>query len=382
MKLKKINIFSILKNSDKININESENDEYHYVIVNTINDLNNGDEYTISKIELHFKKISNFVKKMIKNGYGDYFDPFSDSIGDYQNEIFYAFYENDRSFIWEIVDKYLSDVTKEGNDYYLDVTDFDNLARLFNTYRGDISEKSIAEILSGEYDLDYWDFVTDNLFRDVYDELTPEKKELVNNRIREEIEGSVFDVTHRTPSLFDDIAEEQGTEGEINITSDVVTRLLEDEESIEYIINNELDESKSDMYMIYEGCYRDTLVDEWYNDLWNELVGYVVDDKEPKWFRYKKETWDKEGKRVTRDYDGRRYKVTNCLYDVVDEFLTSNKEKTYSDNTFEYWGSYLGILECLVRDGDRDSLRVPRLDEWPDSSKVSKCVNENIGDYF
>jgi hypothetical protein len=42
----------------------------------------------------------------------------------------------------------------------------------------------------------------------------------------------------------------------------------------------------------------------------------------------------------------------------------------------------MGILKALVGDGDRDSLRVPRLDDWPDSRKVSKCVNEYIGDYF
>ena len=381
MEFKKINPDLILRIFDRRNLNESDED-IHDKWIKIINDINDGVIPVISKIELHFKNIYNFVRIMIKQGYGEYFDPFSDNLGDYQNEILYAFYENDTSFIWKIVDRYLSDVTKEGNDYYLDVRDFGDLADLFDTYRGDIGKGTISEILSGEYMMDYWGSVTDDVFRDVYQELTPEKKERVNNRIREEIEGSVFDVTHQTPSLFDDIAEEQGTEGEINITSDVVTRLLEDEESIEYIINNEVDESKSDMYMIYEGCYRDILVDEWYDDLWGELVGYVVDDKKPEWFTYKKETWDKEGKRVTRDYEGRRYKVTNCLRDVAVEFLTENKNKTYSDNTFEYWGSYLGILGCLVRDGDRDLLRTPSFDDWPDSDKVSKCVNENIGDYF
>lgn len=350
--------------------------------IDLIEEVNNGNDKVISRILTHFGEMYKFVVAMEKLGLLEYFDPFSDSIGDYQNEILYAFYENDNSFIWKIIDKYLSDVTKEGNDYYLDIRDFDNLADLFDTYRSDIGKGTISEILSGEYEMDYWGSVTDDVFMDVYQELTPEKKERVNNRIREEIDGSVFDVTYETPSLFDDIAEEQGTEGEINITSDVVTRLLEDEESIEYIMNNELDESKSNLYMIYEGCYRDILVDEWYNDLWDELVGYVIDDKNPEWFTYKKETWDEEGKRVTRDYEGRRYKVTNCLRDAAVDFLTENKNKTYSDNTFEYWGNYLGILECLVRDGDRDLLRAPRFDDWPDSDKVSKCVNENIGDYF
>lgn len=383
MIFKNVNPDLILRTYRKSNLNESDNNmTVKEKWISTIEGINDGDEKIISKIILHFKNLGNFISTMSKMGLIDYFDPFSNNLDEYQNEVFYAFYEQDNSFIWKIIDNYLSDVTKIDNDYYLDVTDFEDLSELFNYYRGDISQSAIEEILSGEYEMNYWGNVTDDEFRDVYQELTPEKKELVNNRIREEIKDETFEVTHHTPALFDEIAEKQGTESEIIITDEVITDLLEDEESIEYIISNKVDDIKSDLYMIYEGCYRDTLVDEWYNDFWDGLVGFAIDDKTPTWGTYQRETWDKEGKRVTKTYDVRKYKVTNCLRDVAVEFLTVNKEKTYSDNTFEYWGNYMGILKALINDGDRSHVSTPRLDDWPDSNKVSKCVNENIGDYF
>ena len=172
MEFKKINPDLILRIFDRRNLNESDED-IHDKWIEIINDINDGVKSVISKIELHFKNIYNFVRIMIKQGYGEYFDPFSDNLGDYQNEIFYAFYESDTSFIWKIVDRYLSDVTKEGNDYYLDVRDFDDLSGLFNEYRSDISRGTISEILSGEYMMDYWGSVTDDVFRDVYQKLTP-----------------------------------------------------------------------------------------------------------------------------------------------------------------------------------------------------------------
>jgi hypothetical protein len=60
----------------------------------------------------------------------------------------------------------------------------------------------------------------------------------------------------------------------------------------------------------------------------------------------------------------------------------SKKDSTYSEDTIVYHGSYMGLLKQLIDDGDHSSLSVPRLDDYPDSRKVSSCVNENIGDYF
>jgi hypothetical protein len=178
------------------------------------------------------------------------------------------------------------------------------------------------------------------------------------------------------------IAEEQGRD-DVELTDEVINRLFGDEDTMQFLINSKLPDIRNDLYSIYNHCYTGILVDEWYESLWNELEGFAIDSIEGREdYTYQKDAWDKDGNRIKKTYYGVRYPVTKCLHDVAVEYLVANKNHTYSDNTFEYWGSYMGILKAVVSDGDRDSLRVPRLDDWPDSRKVSKCVNENIGDYF
>jgi hypothetical protein len=339
-----------------------------------INDIENGD----LDVEV-FGGIEKFLDIIKEEDMLHLINPDAQVWSDYQNQLFYAFYQNDTSFIWKIVDKYLSDVTKIGDDYYYD-TSSDELAGFFNTnYRSEISRNGIESILSGEHDMNFWD-LTDNVYRDVYDELTPENKKLVNERIVEELKNMETIDTHT--GLLDIIANEQGRE-DVELTDEVISRILQDDDTIEYLINKELDDIRSDLYSIYQGCYEGVLGGEWYDSLMNELVGFVIDNDKRDEYSYKKQVWDKDSNRVEKTFYGTRYKATNCIYDVVSEWLEENKncEGGYCD-TIEYFGSYDRLLADLIDDGARESLRVPRLDEYPDHRKLNSCVNGNIGDYF
>ena len=336
-------------------------------------------DVSMSDLDDYIGGLNNFLKLLSKNNLLTYIDPFSNDWGDYQNQLFYEFYENDRSFVWTIVDKLLSDVTKIGDDYYFD-TDSNDLASFFNTgYRSEISSESISSILNGDYDMYWWD-VTDDVYRDVYDELTPENKKLVNERIVEELKD--MKTIDTNTELLVEIAEEQGRE-DVELTDEVISRILQDDDTIEYLINKELpDGVRSDLYSIYQGCYEGTLTDEWYESLMSELVGFVIDDTNRDEYSYKKQVYDKEGKRVEKTFYGTRYKATNCIYEVVSEWLEENKNCEGYCDTIEYFGSYDRLLSDLIDDGARESLRVPRLDDYPDSRKVEKCVNGSIRDYF
>ena len=365
------------------NINEEEesksskNKERLLNLVRRLND--DDDDVTIDVVERFFGSLSNFISLLDKNDLLFELDPFSNEWDDYQNQLFYAFYQNDKSFVWTIVDKLLSDVVKIGDDYYFD-TSPDDLAGFFNTnYRSEISRNGIESILSGEHDMNIWD-VTDNVYRDVYDELTPENKKLVNERIVEGLKDMKTIDTHT--ELLEEIAEEQGRE-DVEITDEVISRILQDDDTIEYLINKELDDVRSDLYSLYLGCYEGILGGEWYDSLMNELVGFVIDNDKRDEYSYKKQVWDKDSNRVEKTFYGTRYKATNCIYEVVSEWLEENKncEGGYCD-TIEYFGSYDRLLADLIDDGVRELLRVPRLDDYPDHRKVNSCVNGNIGEYF
>jgi hypothetical protein len=350
-------------------------------LMGIIKKLNDG-EIDIEFLNKFMGGLDNFISLLQKRNLLYLIDPFNKSFEEIQNSLFYSFYQNDKSFIWKLVDHYLSDVTKIGDEYYLDI-DASDLAGLFKTSRSDISEKAIESIISGDDYFDSWD-VTDDEYNDVYQNLKREHKNTVNDRVRSELGNyETLLIGYRTPELFDEIAEEQGTEGKINIDDSVINRLISDEQSMRYLINEELDDVRSDLYSLYNMCYQDALQDEWYNSIMSELEGYVIDDRKGEQYSYKKDTWNMKGDRVTKTFYGNRYKATKCIYDIVSEWLTENKNNDgYGQSNLGYFGSLEGVLRDLVNYGNKEELRVPRLNDYPDYRKIEGCINDNFSSYF
>ena len=156
-----------------------------------------------------------------------------------------------------------------------------------------------------------------------------------------------------------------------------------DKDSLEYLINKELDEVRSNLNMIYSSCYGDALADNWYNSLWNELVGEVVDSRDGEDYSYQKSVWLKDGTRGAKKVYGRRYKVTKCLFKLISGWLEENKNiNDPGGNTIEYFGSYINLMKDSMEHGPMDFIRVPRLDEYPDWRNFNKCMNDNVESYF
>ena len=128
--------------------------------------------------------VSKFVDLLEKQDLIGYLDPLNSVWEDYENYLLYKKVIQDPSYIWNVVNS-LSDIVKIGDTYYFDTTG-EELAGFFNTGRGDINQSTIAELIEGSYDIDSWD-ITDDEYSDIYNELTPEKKKLVDDRIREEL---------------------------------------------------------------------------------------------------------------------------------------------------------------------------------------------------
>ena len=139
-----------------------------------------------SYIENALGGVGKFIDLLEKQNLIDYLNPLDSAWDDHQNYLLYKKVEQDPSYVWEVVNS-LSDIVKIGDIYYFDTTG-EELAGFFNTGRGDISQSSIAELIEGSYDFGAWD-VTDDEYRDVYDNLNPEKKNLVDNTIREELKN-------------------------------------------------------------------------------------------------------------------------------------------------------------------------------------------------
>lgn len=345
-------------------------------LLNLLNKFQSGDIDSLY-IENALGGVSKFVDLLEKQNLIGYLDPLDSAWADYENYLLYKKVEQDRSYIWDVVNS-LSDIVKIGDIYYFDTTG-EELAGFFNTGRADISQSTIAELIEGSYDIDAWD-VTDDEYRDIYDNLKPEKKNLVDDRIREELKkmGTIATYTNE----LETISNEQGRD-DVELTDEVIIRILKDEETMQYLINQVLDEIRSDLYSIYSGCYSGTLTDSWYGDIMSSLVGEVIDNTTFEEYSFKKNVYNnKTGKSELRTMYARRYPVTDCVFSLVKDWIYEYKDSSWSDDVINYHGSYANLMEAAISSGLRSDIRVPHLDDYPDHYQMTRCMNENIGDYF
>ena len=336
-----------------------------------IEDFEDGD----TEIAQTFGGIEKFLNLIKSEGLISYINPQNVVWDEFENQLNYAFWEEDSSYIWKIADT-LSDVTKIGDEYYFD-TSAEELSTFFSKNRNDVSQETIGDIIQGTYDFGSWE-VTNDEYGDVYKELTMENQKLVDNRIREELkEKGVLDINSK---LLEKIGLEQGR-GYVTLDDDIISRILEDDETMKYVINQELDDIRGDLYSLHINCYEGVLGDKWYETIMSELIGEVIDNENFEEYSYKRNVYNRAGQSELKTVYARRYPATKCIYDVIENWIINKKENVWNDDTISYHGSYYRLIQEQIRDGSRDELRV-YFDDYADYRKVSKCVNENIGDYF
>jgi len=334
-------------------------------IIMDYNDLvekfNNGD----LEVEKYFNDYQTFFSILKKRGLMSEIDPKNASDGEqWQNEYLIWLYHNDKESFTKWTLSLLTDVVFKDGVYYLDTDDRSDLAKLFcGGNRNDISRDTIENILSGDSDWEpYWD-TTDNVYRDVIEELNKDNLK----RLGEYIVDSLKDVAiePETDILYE-IAEEQGNPEEARITYDNVGKVIGSEETMKFLFNNGLEDLESELYSIHSNSYNSAYEDEVWKSVMNELGTYFVGYGEfvMRPHRYKKDT----------QVQNFIIPIANFESDIVG-FLQDGKGYG-SSGTLEYWGSYLGMMEdwsdCL-------SVHSP---DYPDFSEVVKSINEIFGDYI
>lgn len=340
----------------------------------------NNNEVDLDFLESFVGGLDNFINILSKKGWLHLINPFAEGAKELQNSLFYSFYKNDKNFVWKIVDNYLSDVIKIGDDYYYD-TNSEELSEYFNEGRNDVSQTTIESILNFDYDGSWYGDLTDDEYGDVYSYLTPENKELVDQEIIKELKSMTqINNGYKSPKLINTLANEQGHEEYVELDDEIITQLIQDENSLKYLINQELDDVRGNLYNIYSMCYSDTLTDTWHDEIMNELVGFVIDDPKTEEYEYQKSGWDRNGQRTTKTMYGKRYKATRAIYDNVVIWLEHNHEYS-DDDTIESLGSFYYLMKDLINDGDVDQLRIS-LRDYPDYRKMGNCINDNTSGYF
>ena len=331
-----------------------------------INDLiemfNEGDTDFIKYIN----DIDTFLKIVNKRGLLDKLDPEGKFADEYQNELLLFYFENDKEKFWEYVLKYLGDVELVNGEAYLVVDTQADLAELFcDGNRDDLSKDTIEELLNGEYDsFSYgWNYyeLTDNVYRDVIEELTKENLLYLKEYIIKSLEGK--QITPYT-ELLEDYAQQQGHPEYVIIDQSNIDQVVDNSETMNELLDNELSDLKGELYSIYGSAYNNAYEEELYEDVWSKLLTY-----------FGKGEWVTRPHIYKKDTEVQKFRTPIHNFEsYIFDYLKENKGYTYG--TLEYWGSYLGIL----KDGS-DCLSVYPPD-YPDSRKVDKNINLYFSDYI
>jgi len=270
-----------------------------------------------------------------------------------------------------ICDNIITDVYPMDGGYYLYLRDRTELAVLFNNSGRDTTPRDVAENVLGE---DWWDpfwDTTDDVYRDVIDELDEQNLQHLANYIVKNMGNQDLSLDDYDDALFHQFSEEQGTEGFFKITSENVMELINDEEAMKELFQKDLDELKNELYSVHNNAYNGAYTDEIYNDVWSELSEYF----EPKSWKYvEQDRYD--GKKIQHEY----IKIKDFYNDIY-TFLSENEDRQWSDQSLAYWGSYTGFVSNMMDNGERDwlSFRIP---DYPDWTLIKKNINDIFVDYI
>jgi hypothetical protein len=328
-----------------------------------LEDFNNGE---FDKWLQIFGSYDVWFRLLKKRGLLDEIDPHNTSDHEvWQNEYLLWLYESDKESYYKWVVRFLEDVIFENGKPYLEISERGDLSKLFcDGNRYDFSRDTIESILTGDGDVfeRYWD-TTDNVYRDVIEELTPENNKTLSEHIVTELKGKkIFPET----TELELIASEQGHPEYFEVNSENVMRIIKDEDSMKELLGDQLSELRGTLYSIHSSAYNSAYEEEVYNDVWDELSNYFEGTGE--WVSqphpYKKNT----------EIQYFRVPIRNFESDVND-YLYNNKGYGNS-GTLEYHGSYIDIMS-----EDRDCLSL-RVSDYPDSRKVDKYINEFFKDYI
>lgn len=360
-----------------------------------ITDFNDGDYE--SDVKPLFNDINTFLRFATKHDFidellldniphdefGDAL-PYLDSLGkvdmldynsvpeEFKNKLLlYKLEKNPQETLNYVTSNLINDVYIMNGGYYLFVKDKTELADLFDDNGRDTSSRDYAKSVLGEDSWEpSWD-TTDDVYRDVIDELDKENLGYLSEHIIKQIGSQEFSLEDYNDELFTTFSTEQGTEGTFQITKENVMRLIEDESSMKEMLNEVLSDLKGELYSVHNNAYNSAYETEIYDDVWSELSTYFV-----------RGSWETETKERS---DGKKfyyeYIKINDFPQVVSDFLFENKGGAYTDNFMEYYGTYVGVITSLMNHSNYEwlSFRIPDYPEW---GTTKKYINEYFRDYI
>ena len=315
-------------------------------------------------VEKYFNDIETWFKILKKRGLMDRIDPkYGVGSEHWQNSYLLWLYGENKEKFYEWVKEFLGDIEFDdsGNVYYV-TSDRSDLSKLFCDNRNGFSQKTIESILSSEDSFDFYDISADNIYEEIIEQLNKNNLEVLKKRFIEE--SSDLEIFPET-EVLEELLESENPDGDyVKITPNNIDKILNDEESTNYILTNYLTDIMSDLSIIYSTSYNSAYETQVWKEIDGELQDYFEGTGEYvyKPHPFKKDTTVETFKIKVRDFDK-----------LILDFLNENKNYT---ETLEYYGYLIDVMTNSL----------PCLSVWdpgyPDSRELEKNINEYFPDYF
>jgi hypothetical protein len=300
-------------------------------------------------------------------------DPFDDNLSDYQLEILNYLLNvlNDREILKDCIAQ-LNDIESKDDGYYLVITDKEDLAELFDNSGRNITARDYVKAIFGEDNWDHYSNTTDDVYRDVIEELNPENIERLKQHMLDVLTNWKIEVDEDSPDLFNNYSEE----GIFYLTPENVGDVIGDEESFMYLLDNDyLPDVTGDLYSIHSNAYNNAYETEIYNDAMSELETFF-DVKSGKWVS-KPTSYNPEKLIETYTIKFNPGEVVNS----IKKFVADRNNWGYYANNLDYVTNWLNMMNTFMDNGDEPWLDF-RMPDYPNSGLVDKYINEIFPDYI
>jgi len=333
------------------------------------------DEIDISYIpDKEWKNDNELFDFIAENGFlqGIGYDDLEDTVKNYY--LLWMMTKDTNSALKYICDNILTDVVIRDDGYWLRLRDRDELSEFFakSSRRSDYDVQDIAKQVLGEDGLDYeryWD-TTDDVYRDVIEELDEKNIQTLANYILGSIGNIDLNTNDYNSDFFEELAQIQARDGVFQITQDNVMSLIKDEDAMNELMNGkDLSDLKSDLYSIHSNAYNSSYE--------NMIYGQVMEGLK----EYFSSPIDEVAKQVGEKTKYTPYIKIRDFYSNVLAFIENNLGMGYSDSILEYFGSYTGMMGQLFQEDVYEPIDF-RIDDYPDYREVDKAINDYFGDYI
>jgi len=304
-----------------------------------------------------FGNYYNFFRIVDKKGLIDTIDIKSDYSSDWESEYLLYLLENHKEKFNKIILNELRDVKIIDGTPYIILNNLNSLLDLFcDNGRNLTPVNIISQVLSDDL-LRTDEYNYDGTY-DIITNLDSDNLKILSRLILD----NLFDtVIHPETTLLNDMLDENNV---VQLNEDNIFEVIEDKDTIEFILENYLPEIEYGLISLYTDTYNLVLSDTLHNNILEELNRYFVMDT-LEWVsfpnRFKKNTNTLKVK----------IKIWN-FYSDLHEFL--------NNDSITNFGSYLLILEDLTKT-TQECLEV----YWPhhlDSEIISEKINELFTEYF